>query len=297
MLLFKYRKKGAIKMKKLKTAKNKVKETYLQKEKRGLQEKLFNPEILSRPDVTGAELAMIAETSRMQIYRLFKKLGMDVKKDFKTEKIPEEIQDILWENLTCAQAERLYTWARDKRFSEKVVPEKRAYHLTKEGLKGRKENRKRTPEDVAADKAKNLEAVKNAGIPMVNPVPVASGAVAKNDTISDKLHDFITTTSSTEAQVNNLLNGLLFGNQATTEAVAVMIDKAKNDKNFNEKQWAFNTLYDRSVLEVKREFDRVVEGKQPKESLMNSKQKAQALHLYNAYWQNQSRINLAKIEK
>ena len=30
---------------------------------------------------------------------------------------------------------------------------------------------------------------------------------------------------------------------------------------------------------------------------MNSKQKAQALHLYNAYWQNQSRINLAKIEK
>ena len=284
-------------MKKLKTAKNKVKETYLQKEKRGLQEKLFNPEILSRPDVTGAELAMIAETSRMQIYRLFKKLGMDVKKDFKTEKIPEEIQDILWENLTCAQAERLYTWARDKRFSEKVVPEKRAYHLTKEGLKGRKENRKRTPEDVAADKAKNLEAVKNAGIPMVNPVPVASGAVAKNDTISDKLHDFITTTSSTEAQVNNLLNGLLFGNQATTEAVAVMINKAKNDKNFNEKQWAFNTLYDRSVLEVKREFDRVVEGKQPKESLMNSKQKAQALHLYNAYWQNQSRINLAKIEK
>lgn len=284
-------------MKKLKTAKNKVKETYLQKEKRGLQEKLFNPEILSRPDVTGAELAMIAETSRMQIYRLFKKLGMDVKKDFKTEKTPEEIQDILWENLTCAQAERLYTWARDKRFSEKVVPEKRAYHLTKEGLKGRKENRKRTPEDVAADKAKNLEAVKNAGIPMVNPVPVASGAVAKNDTISDKLHDFITTTSSTEAQVNNLLNGLLFGNQATTEAVAVMIDKAKNDKNFNEKQWAFNTLYDRSVLEVKREFDRVVEGKQPKESLMNSKQKAQALHLYNAYWQNQSRINLAKIEK
>lgn len=284
-------------MKKLKTAKNKVKETYLQKEKRGLQEKLFNPEILSRPDVTGAELAMIAETSRMQIYRLFKKLGMDVKKDFKTEKTPEEIQDILWESLTCAQAERLYTWARDKRFSEKVVPEKRAYHLTKEGLKGRKENRKRTPEDVAADKAKNLEAVKNAGIPMVNPVPVASGAVAKNDTISDKLHDFITTTSSTEAQVNNLLNGLLFGNQATTEAVAVMIDKAKNDKNFNEKQWAFNTLYDRSVLEVKREFDRVVEGKQPKESLMNSKQKAQALHLYNAYWQNQSRINLAKIEK
>lgn len=284
-------------MKKLKTAKNKVKETYLQKEKRGLQEKLFNPEIMSRPDVTGAELAMIAETSRMQIYRLFKKLGMDVKKDFKTEKTPEEIQDILWENLTCAQAERLYTWARDKRFSEKVVPEKRAYHLTKEGLKGRKENRKRTPEDVAADKAKNLEAVKNAGIPMVNPVPVASGAVAKNDTISDKLHDFITTTSSTEAQVNNLLNGLLFGNQATTEAVAVMIDKAKNDKNFNEKQWAFNTLYDRSVLEVKREFDRVVEGKQPKESLMNSKQKAQALHLYNAYWQNQSRINLAKIEK
>lgn len=284
-------------MKKLKTAKNKVKETYLQKEKRGLQEKLFNPEILSRPDVTGAELAMIAETSRMQIYRLFKKLGMDVKKDFKTEKTPEEIQDILWENLTCAQAERLYTWARDKRFSEKVVPEKRAYHLTKEGLKGRKENRKRTPEDVAADKAKNLEAVKNAGIPMVNPVPVASGAVAKNDTISDKLHDFITTTSSTEAQVNNLLNGLLFGNQATTEAVAVVIDKAKNDKNFNEKQWAFNTLYDRSVLEVKREFDRVVEGKQPKESLMSSKQKAQALHLYNAYWQNQSRINLAKIEK
>lgn len=284
-------------MKKLKTAKNKVKETYLQKEKRGLQEKLFNPEILSRPDVTGAELAMIAETSRMQIYRLFKKLGMDVKKDFKTEKTPEEIQDILWENLTCAQAERLYTWARDKRFSEKVVPEKRAYHLTKEGLKGRKENRKRTPTDDAADKAKNLEAVKNAGIPMVNPVPVASGAVAKNDTISDKLHDFITTTSSTEAQVNNLLNGLLFGNQATTEAVAVMIDKAKNDKNFNEKQWAFNTLYDRSVLEVKREFDRVVEGKQPKESLMNSKQKAQALHLYNAYWQNQSRINLAKIEK
>lgn len=284
-------------MKKLKTAKNKVKETYLQKEKRGLQEKLFNPEILSRPDVTGAELAMIAETSRMQIYRLFKKLGMDVKKDFKTEKTPEEIQDILWENLTCAQAERLYTWARDKRFSEKVVPEKRAYHLTKEGLKGRKENRKRTPKDDAADKAKNLEAVKNAGIPMVNPVPVASGAVAKNDTISDKLHDFITTTSSTEAQVNNLLNGLLFGNQATTEAVAVMIDKAKNDKNFNEKQWAFNTLYDRSVLEVKREFDGVVEGKQPKESLMNSKQKAQALHLYNAYWQNQSRINLAKIEK
>lgn len=284
-------------MKKLKTAKNKVKETYLQKEKRGLQEKLFNPEILSRPDVTGAELAMIAETSRMQIYRLFKKLGMDVKKDFKTEKTPEEIQDILWENLTCAQAERLYTWARDKRFSEKVVPEKRAYHLTKEGLKGRKENRKRTPKDDAADKAKNLEAVKNAGIPMVNPVPVASGAVAKNDTISDKLHDFITTTSSTEAQVNNLLNGLLFGNQATTEAVAVMIGKAKNDKNFNEKQWAFNTLYDRSVLEVKREFDRVVEGKQPKESLMNSKQKAQAMHLYNAYWQNQSRINLAKIEK
>lgn len=284
-------------MKKLKTAKNKVKETYLQKEKRGLQEKLFNPEILSRPDVTGAELAMIAETSRMQIYRLFKKLGMDVKKDFKTEKTPEEIQDILWENLTCAQAERLYTWARDKRFSEKVVPEKRAYHLTKEGLKGRKENRKRTPKDDAADKAKNLEAVKNAGIPMVNPVPVASGAVAKNDTISDKLHDFITTTSSTEAQVNNLLNGLLFGNQATTEAVAVMIGKAKNDKNFNEKQWAFNTLYDRSVLEVKREFDQVVEGKQPKESLMNSKQKAQALHLYNAYWQNQSRINLAKIEK
>ena len=284
-------------MKKLKTVKNEVNETYLQKEKRGLQEKLFNPEILSRPDVTGAELAMIAETSRMQIYRLFKKLGMDVKKDFKTEKTPEEIQDILWENLTCAQAERLYTWARDKRFSEKVVPEKRAYHLTKEGLKGRKENRKRTPKDDAADKAKNLEAVKNAGIPMVNPVPVASGAVAKNDTISDKLHDFITTTSSTEAQVNNLLNGLLFGNQATTEAVAVMIDKAKNDKNFNEKQWAFNTLYDRSVLKVKREFDRVVEGKQPKESLMNSKQKAQALHLYNAYWQNQSRINLAKIEK
>lgn len=284
-------------MKKLKTAKNKVKETYLQKEKRGLQEKLFNPEILSRPDVTGAELAMIAETSRMQIYRLFEKLGMDVKKDFKTEKTPEEIQDILWESLTCAQAERLYTWARDKRFSEKVVPEKRAYHLSKEGLKGRKENRKRTPKDDAADKAKNLEAVKNAGIPMVNPVPVASGAVAKNDTISDKLHDFITTTSSTEAQVNNLLNGLLFGNQATTEAVAVVIDKAKNDKNFNEKQWAFNTLYDRSVLEVKREFDRVVEGKQPKESLMNSKQKAQALHLYNAYWQNQSRINLAKIEK
>lgn len=284
-------------MKQLKSSTKRVKETYLQKEKRGLQEKLFNPEILSRPDVTGAELAMIAETSRMQIYRLFKKLGMDVKKDFKTEKTPEEIQDILWENLTCAQAERLYTWARDKRFSEKVVPEKRAYHLTKEGLKGRKENRKRTPKDDAADKAKNLEAVKNAGIPMVNPVPVASGAVAKNDTISDKLHDFITTTSSTEAQVNNLLNGLLFGNQATTEAVAVMIDKAKNDKNFNEKQWAFNTLYDRSVLKVKCEFDRVVEGKQPKESLMNSKQKAQALHLYNAYWQNQSRINLAKIEK
>lgn len=284
-------------MKKLKTAKNKVKETYLQKEKRGLQEKLFNPEILSRPDVTGAELAMIAETSRMQIYRLFKKLGMDVKKDFKTEKTPEEIQDILWESLTCAQAERLYTWARDKRFSEKVVPEKRAYHLSKEGLKGRKENRMRTPKDDAADKAKNLEAVKNAGIPMVNPVPVASGAVAKNDTISDKLHDFITTTSSTEAQVNNLLNGLLFGNQATTEAVAVMIDKAKNDKNFNEKEWAFDTMYSRSTRKVQMDFDRAVRSKESRDQLLNSKTKRAAQRLLRAYWQNKNHISLNDIKK
>lgn len=284
-------------MKKLKTAKNKVKETYLQKEKRGLQEKLFNPEILSRPDVTGAELAMIAETSRMQIYRLFKKLGMDVKKDFKTEKTPEEIQDILWENLTCAQAERLYTWARDKRFSEKVVPEKRAYHLSKEGMKGRKENRKRNSRDEADDKAKNLEAIKNGGIPMVNPVPVAKGAKAKSETISGTLHDFITTNSSTEEQVNNLLSHLLFGAKANTEAVKAMAKKAKEAEDFNEKEWAFDTMYSRSTRKVQMDFDRAVRSKESRDQLLNSKTKRAAQRLLRAYWQNKNHISLNDIKK
>lgn len=284
-------------MKKLKTAKNKVKETYLQKEKRGLQEKLFNPEILSRPDVTGAELAMIAETSRMQIYRLFKKLGMDVKKDFKTEKTPEEIQDILWESLTCAQAERLYTWARDKRFSEKVVPEKRAYHLSKEGMKGRKENRKRNSRDEADDKAKNLEAIKNGGIPMVNPVPVAKGAKAKSETISGTLHDFITTNSSTEEQVNNLLSHLLFGAKANTEAVKAMAKKAKEAEDFNEKEWAFDTMYSRSTRKVQMDFDRAVRSKESRDQLLNSKTKRAAQRLLRAYWQNKNHISLNDIKK
>ena len=284
-------------MKKLKTAKNKVKETYLQKEKRGLQEKLFNPEILSRPDVTGAELAMISETSRMQIYRLFKKLGMDVKKDFKTEKTPEEIQDILWESLTCAQAERLYTWARDKRFSEKVVPEKRAYHLSKEGMKGRKENRKRNSRDEADDKAKNLEAIKNGGIPMVNPVPVAKGAKAKSETISGTLHDFITTNSSTEEQVNNLLSHLLFGAKANTEAVKAMAKKAKEAEDFNEKEWAFDTMYSRSTRKVQMDFDRAVWSKESRDQLLNSKTKRAAQRLLRAYWQNKNHISLNDIKK
>ena len=284
-------------MKQLKSSKKHVKETYLQKEKRGLQEKLFTPEILSRPDVTGAELAMVAGTSRMQIYRLLRKLGMDVKNDYKTDKTAEEIQDILWSNLTCAQAEGLYTWARDKRFSEKVVPKKRAYHLSKEGMKGRKENRKRNSKDEADDKAKNLEAIKNGGIPMVNPVPVAKGAKAKSETISNVLHDFLTTNSSTEEQVSDLLNYLLFGTKPDTEAPLAMGNKAKSAEDFNEKQWAFNTLYSRSTHKVQRDFDHAVRNRADREKMLSSKTKGCAQRLLKAYWQNKSRVNLDEIEK
>lgn len=284
-------------MKQLKSSKKHVKETYLQKEKRGLQEKLFTPEILSRPDVTGAELAMVAGTSRMQIYRLLRKLGMDVKNDYKTDKTAEEVQDILWSNLTCAQAEGLYTWARDKRFSEKVVPKKRAYHLSKEGMKGRKENRKRTAKDDANDQKRNAGLVGNAGIPLVNDVPGADGTKPEKVTISGTLHDFITTNSSTENQVNNLLSHLLFGAKARTEAVSAMAKKAKEAKGFNEKQWAFVTVYSRSTREVQADFDHAVRSKEGREQLLSSKAKGAAQRLFNAYWQNKSHISLDDIEK
>ena len=284
-------------MKQLKSSTKRVKETYLQKEKRGLQEKLFNPEILSRPDVTGSELAMIAGVSRMQIYRLLHSLGMDVKNGYKTTKTPEEIQDTLWNNLTCAQAEALYTWARDKRFSEKAVPKKRAYHLSKEGMKGRKENRRRTPKDDANDKKHNADLVKNAGIPLVNDIPGAEEAKDEKVTISGTLHDFITTNSSTEEQVNNLLSHLLFGAKANTEAVKAMAKKAKEAKDFNEKEWAFDTMYSRSTRKVQMDFDRAVRSKESRDQLLNSKTKRAAQRLLRAYWQNKNHISLNDIKK
>lgn len=281
----------------MKKSKTKVKETYLQKEKRGLQEKLFSPEILSRPDVTGAELAKIAGVSRMQIYRLLHSLGMDVKNGYQTTMTPEAIQDKLWTSLTCAQAEALYTWARDRRFSERAVPKKRAYHLTKEGMKGRKENRKRTAEDDAADKAHNLDLLKRSGVPTVKDLPDVKGANAKKVTISGTLHDFITTNESTEKQVNNLLSHILFGTKAKTEAVKAMAKKAKEAKDFNEKEWAFSTMYGRSTREVQAEFDRAARSKEGREELLNSKTKGAAQRLFNAYWQNKSHISLENVGK
>lgn len=273
--------------------KNTVKETYLQKEKRGLQEKLFNTEILSRPDVSTSELAEIAGANRTQLYRWLKKFGFDAKDGFKNDKTPEEIQDIVWSTLTCAQAEQLYDWAKSKRFAEKKVPSTRAYHLTAKGLKGRKENRKRTTADEHNDEAKNAELVKNAGIPTIEDVPTATTAKAKNDTIENRLHDFITTNSTTEQQVENLLNNLLFGEPAKTEAVHAMADKARNTNDFNVQQWAFQTLYSRCNRQATTDFEQVLSGlKQEQE--VEGRQATE--FLLKAYRQNKAKIDLNEIK-
>lgn len=271
--------------------KNGVKETYLQKVKRGLQEKLFNSEILSRPDVTGVELARIAGTSQAQLYRWFKKFGFETQNHFANKKEPSEIQDIIWQTLTCDQAERLYTWAKGKRFAKRKVPAKRAYHLTDEGRRGRAESRKRTKEDQKKDIAKNKQLIANMGIPSISAIPDYNHDAAQQS-ISDKLHDFITTNESTDAQVDNLINHILLAEPAQTEAVGAMAKMLRQHPEFNAQQWAFEEMCKRSGETTVKAFLHSLNGVVP-----NVDQADTVNKLTEAYRSNQSKINLDRVSE
>lgn len=253
-------------------------------------EKLFNQKILSRPDVTPAEISKIAGVTGMQVYRWLKKFGFEVKQDFKNDKTPEEIGEIVAHTLSYQQFVDLYVWAVENRWSEKKVPEKRAYHLSDAGREARKESRKRTKADRADEQAKNAKLIAKAGFTTVDQVPVAKTAKAKKESLSEKLHDWVTTDQSSDKQVDNLLHSILFGKRPEGQTVTAEYELATSDPSFNAIQWAFVALYERSARVAQSDFMKAVQG------LVESNElRGQAVRLLAAYEQNEKKIDLDKL--
>lgn len=269
------------------------KTTYLQQVKHGMVKKLFNTEILSRPDVTPTEMSKVAHVTNAQVYRWLKRFGFRVKDGFRNDKTPDEIADLVWSTLKGQQIESLYEWAKKKRFSEKVTPKKRAYKFTEEGLEARRESRKRTKKDAQEEIAQNEKLVNESGIPQVDKAPATSQGTTESPSISKDLHDFVTTDESTEAQVENLLEVLLFDVEPETQAVKAMAENARKADDFNEKQWAFQELYTRSGRQAQSDFYQVVQGLKGEAEIAGRKATTELL---KAYRQNEKYINMKAIK-
>lgn len=133
-----------------------------------LVEYLFNPKVLKLPQVSPAKIAEVAgdaapiikgdeleykNFSRITVWRWLKAMRLDEKsiKDGVEPLAPEKVSAFLIGNLSFAQAERLYEWARVERFDTQK-PVKRT---TAKGA-AKRQTRAKAAEDAAA-KAKQAQ--------------------------------------------------------------------------------------------------------------------------------------------
>lgn len=265
--------------------------TYFDKQKEGLVKKLFNQEILTRTDVTTAELARIAGVTKQHFYRWYEKFGFKPKENFANDLTDKEIEEKVWNTLTLSQGQKLYQWANAQRFDRKKEPKKRPYTLTKAGRKGRKVNRKRTETDKKRDQATNAKLVKS--VMSIEEAPIATQPKNEKVTLSDKLHDFLTTNESTGKQVENLLDVILFNAKPADLTVKSVINSIKKDKLFNAQEWAFQQLFTRSGREAQQDFKDVLTGEKTTADIESSKI---TIKLFKAFSQNQKYINLNQIK-
>lgn len=261
--------------------------------KRNMVKRLFNTKVLNRKDLSIDEMCKVAKTPRPTMYRWLNKFGFSATSDgFVNNKADEEVADAIWSTLTIEKFSKLYMWASEKRFYRiKDTGPKRAYHLTEKGRINRKVNRGRTKEDEQNDQAKNAVLIKNAGIPMVQEAPVIRNLKPLEQTTAIKLHDFVTTDSSTFNQVQNLTDNLLFDTSPVDETVAAMTTLARNDEKFNAIQWAFNERYTRLNQEEKSMLLKELMENQQVDS-----ENADINYLLKAYQQNKDHIDVSKIK-
>lgn len=261
--------------------------------RKNMVKRLFNTKVLNRNDLSVDEMCKIANTPRPTMYRWLNKFGFKATSNgFVNDKSDEEIASAIWSTLTIEKFSKLYIWASEKRFYRiKDTGPKRAYHLTEKGRINRKANRRRTQEDEQNEQAKNAVLIKNAGIPMVQEVPAVKNLKPLEQTTSIKLHDFVTTDSSTFGQVQNLTDNFLFGTSPIDETVAAMVSLARDDKKFNAIQWAFNERYtrlnqeERSIL-----LKKLMENQQP------DGENTDIDYLLKAYQQNRQHIDISKVK-
>ncbi|MCR4913368.1 MAG: hypothetical protein K5983_06470 [Lactobacillus sp.] len=152
----------------------------------------------------------------------------------------------------------------------------------------RQRSRNRTDKDIKADQAKSVKLIANAGIDPIQDVPVAKTAVEQQETIEKRLHDFVTTNSSTEKQVDELVKCILFGSKAHTEAVQAMLNETRGNKDFNRQQWAFDQLRRMSGKTAYKSF---------KEALHRGQKKTGNTTvdvMLKAYRQNKHKIDLSE---
>lgn len=256
--------------------------------KRNMVKKLFNTQILQRNDVSPIVIAKEAGVSRSKVYRWINKFGFDPENNYSNDKSEDEIAELVWENLTGAEIERLYKWARGKKFNLRKNPEIRIYQHQDGKRAARRRSRNRTDKDIKADQAKNVKLIANAGMDPIQNVPVAKTAVEQQETIEKRLHDFVTTNSSTEKQVDELVKCILFGSKAHTEAVQAMLNDTRGNKDFNRQQWAFDQLRRMSGKTAYKSF---------KEALHRGQKKTGNTVvdvLLKAYRQNKHKIDLSE---
>lgn len=259
---------------------------YFGRIRKQIVELLFNQEVLSRKDVNAKSISEQCGVTTATVYNWLRKFGFDSRNGFKNDKSEEEIGNLIWQTLTGAQIESLYRWAQQEAFTERKAPEKQAYHFSDEQKESLRRARERIELEKANAEAKNVAMIAKAGIPEVNATPVPENAKTQADTLANRLHNFVTTNSSTAKQVDNLFKGILFGAQAQTEAVQAMLNQANNDNQFNAKQWAFNELCQRFGKQTFGVF---------KDAVKNDISKTgdpQVDELLNAYRQNKKSVSL-----
>ena len=260
---------------------------YLETVKSSLIKRLFNAETLSRKDVTANDIARAVGTNRKKVYRWLKKFGFEAENgQFKNDKSTEEVKQLIWSTLTGEEIEKLFLWSRKMRFNEKAPVKRRGYTLSDKALAARRADRaahqKQADERAAA---KNAALIAKMGIPSIEDAPVANTKEYQNS-VEDRLDDFIQTEASTDKQASDLLHAILFGSKPMDETVAAMKKLAMDDNPYKAKQWAFKTFYNQSTREQQATFQHeVAEAQQGKKLLNKSK-------LFNAYRQNQEAISL-----
>lgn len=160
---------------------------------------LFNPKVLSLPQVSPAKIAEVAgdaapvikdgelkykSFSRITIWRWLKAMHLDEKsiKDKVEPLAPEKVSAFLTGNLSFDQAERLYEWARAERFDQQK-PVKRT---TAKGA-AKRQTRAKAAEDAAAKAKAAQKALAQAkGQPAKRVFPQVSTSYGPNGKVLNR---------------------------------------------------------------------------------------------------------------